>query len=172
MKPVVVLHGLAFLSLALAEPTVYLIRHGEKPASGNGLSAQGMQRAQCLRTVFGANSSYGIGHIMAETPKSSGARARPYDTVEPLAEDLGLAVDTSCDRDDSDCVADVVDSYVGSGNILICWEHDALTDIVTALGDDNAPTYPDDSFNIIWTDPYDYSEITSMSSEDCPGLDD
>lgn len=81
---------------------------------------------------------------MAETPKSDGSRARPYETVEPLAEDLGLTVDTSCGRDDSDCVADVVDNYTGSGNILICWEHGQLTDILTALGDDDAPTYPDD----------------------------
>jgi hypothetical protein len=31
-------------------------------------------------------------------------------------------------------------------NILICWEHDALTDIVEALGvkKKNAPTYPGD----------------------------
>jgi hypothetical protein len=65
-----------------------------------------------------------------------------------------------------------VESYDGPGNILICWEHDALTDIVDALGDKDAPTYPDDSFNIIWTDPYPYSEIVSMTSEGCPGLDD
>nr|POE63714.1 hypothetical protein CFP56_04617 [Quercus suber] len=153
-------------------PTVYLIRHGEKPSDGsNGLSAQGMQRAQCLRNVFGASSQYDIGYIMAETPKSSGARARPYDTVEPLAQDLGLNVDTSCDRDDQDCVADVVESYNGSGNILICWEHDALTDIVKALGDKNAPDYPDNSFNIIWTDPPSYKSITAMTNENCPGLD-
>jgi hypothetical protein len=78
--------------------------------------------------------------------KIDGSRQRPYDTVEPLAEDLGLSVDTSCDRDDQDCVADVVESYNGSGNILICWEHDALHDIVKALGDKNAPDYPDDSY--------------------------
>jgi hypothetical protein len=54
-------------------------------------------------------------------------------------------VDTSCGRDDQDCVADAVDNYSGSKNILICWEHAALTDIVTALGGNNAPTYPDDS---------------------------
>lgn len=57
-------------TLAVADPTVYLIRHGEKPSSGNGLNAQGEERAQCLRTVFGASSGYDIGHIMAETPKS------------------------------------------------------------------------------------------------------
>jgi hypothetical protein len=75
---------------------------------------------------------------------TDGSRQRPYDTVEPLASDLGLIVDTSCDRDDQDCVADVVFDYTGSGNILICWEHDNLHDIVKALGDKNAPDYPDD----------------------------
>jgi hypothetical protein len=66
-------------------------------------------------------------------------------TVQPLANDLGLTVDTSCDRDDPNCVADLVNSYGGSGNVLICWEHDNLTDIAEALGASNAPDYPDDS---------------------------
>ncbi|CAI7597602.1 unnamed protein product [Penicillium bialowiezense] len=155
-----------------ASPTVYLIRHGEKPSDGgNGLNAQGLERAQCLRSVFDKSSVYNIGYIMAQTPKSSGKRARPYDTVEPLAEDLGLTVDTSCDRDDPSCVKDVVDGYSGNGNILICWEHDALTDIVKELGDKDAPSYPDDSYNIIWTDPSPYSKITEETSENCAGLD-
>jgi hypothetical protein len=121
---------------------------------------------------------------------ADGKRQRPLDTVQPLATDLGLTVDTSCDRDDPDCVKDVVDGYSGSGNILICWEHDALTDIVKELGDKDAPDYPDDryvlvaetmswrqftnlmySFNIIWTDPSPYSSITAETSENCPGLD-
>lgn len=72
-----------------------------------------------------------------------GTQQRPYDTVLPLSQELGLQVDTSCQRDDSDCVADVVENYTGFGNILICWEHAELTNIVTALGDQNAPTYPD-----------------------------
>lgn len=53
-----------------AQATVYLIRHGEKPSGGaNGLSAQGQQRAQCLKNVFGPDSQYNIQYIMAETPK-------------------------------------------------------------------------------------------------------
>ncbi|OQE18569.1 hypothetical protein PENSTE_c017G08736 [Penicillium steckii] len=162
----------AAASMATASPTVYLIRHGEKPDDGNGLNAQGLQRAQCLRNVFGSSSQYNIGHIMAQMPKSDGKRQRPLDTVKPLAGDLGLEVDTSCDRDDSKCVKDVVDGYEGSGNILICWEHDALTDIVEELGDDDAPKYDDDSFDIIWTDPSPYDSITEKTSENCPGLDD
>lgn len=63
---------LAAASLAVADPIVYLIRHGEKPANGSdGLSAAGLERAQCLKNVFGPSSGYDIGHIMAETPKSS-----------------------------------------------------------------------------------------------------
>lgn len=61
--------GLA-AAVAYAKPTVYFIRHGEKPDDGDGLSVAGMKRAQCLRNVFGHSSSYDIGHIMAQTPKS------------------------------------------------------------------------------------------------------
>ncbi|KAL4809857.1 hypothetical protein BDV18DRAFT_156237 [Aspergillus unguis] len=160
---------------AIAKPTVYLIRHGEKPDDDDvtGLSEQGEERAQCLRNVFGASSQYNIGYIMAQTPKDNGKRDRPYLTVLPLSQDLGLEVDTSCDRDDPECVKDAVDAYDGDGNVLICWEHDALTDIVEELGvdKDDAPEYPDDSFDIIWTLPSPYDEVTSETSEECPGLD-
>lgn len=55
------------------KPTVYIIRHGEKPPDPNdsGLSAKGVQRAQCLRDVFGSYSPYEIGHIMAPRINSS-----------------------------------------------------------------------------------------------------
>ena len=62
--------------------------------------------------------------------------------MAPLAADLSLTVDTSCDRDDQKCVAKFVKNYKGDGNILICWEHSALHDIAKALGVKNAPDYP------------------------------
>ncbi|KAL6789183.1 hypothetical protein J3E68DRAFT_430414 [Trichoderma sp. SZMC 28012] len=158
-------------ALASAQ-TVYLIRHGEKPDDDDdpNLSAQGVQRAQCLRNVFGASSQYNIQYIIAEKPKD-GARIRALNTVTPLANDLGLTVDTSCGKTKSDCVADLVNDYKGSGNILICWEHNELTNIVESLGVKKGPDYPDDSFNLIWTDPSPYNKITSTTSENCPGLD-
>ncbi|KAI1364340.1 hypothetical protein F5Y08DRAFT_307333 [Xylaria arbuscula] len=166
--------SLAATLVAAAQPTVYLIRHGEKPADDDetGLSAEGEQRAQCLRTVFGASSQYNIGYILAQTPKDNGKRSRPYLTVKPLADDLGLTVDTSCDRDDEKCVQEAVDDYDGEGNVLICWEHDALNNIAEELGADSVDNYPDESFDLIWTQPYDYNKITSITSENCPGLDD
>ena len=52
-----------------------MIRHGEKPpkeADGkdaDGLSTQGLERAQGLRKVFGEGSAYDIRYILAEHPK-------------------------------------------------------------------------------------------------------
>ncbi|OAA34618.1 hypothetical protein NOR_08376 [Metarhizium rileyi] len=157
-----------------AEPMVYFIRHGEKPADDDqpGLSTQGKQRAQCLRQVFGAGSNYRIGLILAQAYKPDGSRKRPFDTVSPLAQDLGLPVDTSCDRNDSRCVKEAVENYGGSGNVLICWEHKALRDIAEELGADNVKDYPKKRFDEIWIDPYPYSKITDIVSENCPGLDD
>jgi hypothetical protein len=56
-------------------PILYLIRHGEKPpkeADGkdaDGLSTQGLERAQYLVQVFGKSSQYNIQYILAEKPK-------------------------------------------------------------------------------------------------------
>ncbi|KAF9311058.1 hypothetical protein BG003_007827 [Podila horticola] len=153
------------------KPTIYLIRHGEKPSGGgNGLNPDGQERAQCLRNVFGASSKYNIGYIMAQKFKPDGSRARPYLTVKPLADDLNLTVDTKCNRDDPSCVKKAVGKYTGSGNILICWEHKVLTDIAEALGDDTPPTFPDDVFGQIWTDPAPYDDVTTITEENCPGL--
>lgn len=112
-----------------------------------------------------------------------GKRIRAYETVRPLSQDLGIEIDLSCDRDDPECVQETVETYDGPGNVLICWEHDALTDIVEELGAAGAE-YPDerygsyqvmkltsdDRFDLIWTDPWPYDEI-AFTSEECPGLD-
>ncbi|KAF2672524.1 putative phosphoglycerate mutase family protein [Microthyrium microscopicum] len=156
--------------VAAGPPTVYLIRHGEKPDSGNGLSAQGVQRSQCLPNVFGYQSSYYIAKIIAQTPQSDGSQQRPYDTVVPLSQNLGIPIDTSCQRDDQKCVAKLVNNYTGSGNILICWEHDALSDIVQALGAKKVPTYPSSDYGIIWTDVSPYTSVDTSGVENCPGL--
>ena len=73
MRTILLCIFLEILTLAsAARPTIYLIRHGEKPKDGgNGLSAEGLKRAQCLRQVFGADSEYNIGFIMTQKPKLS-----------------------------------------------------------------------------------------------------
>lgn len=60
-------------SAQLNHPTVYLVRHGEKPEDPEDhyLNADGYKRAECLRTVFGKDSPYDIGYILAPRVKWS-----------------------------------------------------------------------------------------------------
>ena len=61
---------LALATIAACKPTVYMIRHGEKPEDDSpGLSPEGKLRAECVRNVFGNESDYNIGYIMAQSYK-------------------------------------------------------------------------------------------------------
>lgn len=116
-----------------------MIRHGEKPPKINGedqdgLSAAGLSRAQGLRKVFGTSSPYDIGFIMAQDYKKDGGRARPFETVESLAQDLGLQIDHKVERDDESQAAKVAKEWEGKGNVLLCWEHQHLGGIAEAIG--------------------------------------
>ncbi|CAL5867352.1 uncharacterized protein PFLUO_LOCUS1568 [Penicillium psychrofluorescens] len=96
---------------------------------------------------------------------------RSYDTVLPLALDLGLDIDTSCSRNDVECVAETVLSYEGPGNMLICWRHGRMREIEMLLGVLELLEYPSNRFDLIWTTPYPYNNITDVRDEECPGLD-
>ncbi|RAK88134.1 60S ribosome biogenesis protein Rrp14 [Aspergillus costaricaensis CBS 115574] len=154
-------------------PTVYLIRHGEKPPDpgDSGLNADGFKRAECLREVFGVGSPYEIGHVMAPKINKRGQHRRSYETVLPVAQDLGLSVDTSCKRNHVKCVAKRIREFKGTGNILISWRHGKMRQIVQELGYADPPEYPDDRFDLIWTIPFPYDNITEIQSEECPELD-
>ncbi|KAN0092120.1 hypothetical protein V8E51_017967, partial [Hyaloscypha variabilis] len=157
-------------------PIIYLIRHGEKPPKidgkdQDGLSAQGEERAQGLQVTFGPDSPYNIQYIIAEHPKKSGSRDRPYDTVLPLSEELGIKINKSIDRDDAQGAADAAKAYEGPGNVLICWEHGVLSKIVAALGVTEPVVYPGERFDIIWSVKYPYQTLQWDGSENVQGVD-
>ena len=155
-------------------PIIYLIRHGEKPAKlpngqdANGLSPLGLKRAQYLVSVFGKSSAYNIQYILAEKPLDDGSRARPSETVTPLAESLGLEIDISIPRDDAQGAANAAKSYRGPGNVLVCWEHGQLAKIAEAMGVEGNFVYPGDRFDLIWKVEKPYTRIESTTSEDTP----
>ncbi|KLO83300.1 phosphoglycerate mutase family protein [Fusarium fujikuroi] len=153
------------------KPTIYMIRHGEKPAEvdgqePDGLSAQGKKRADDLPNVFGENSSYNIGYIMAEHPHHDGSRDRPYKTVEPLADALGLKVHKKIERDDYAGAASKALSFDGIAKAIGIQGYAAQT------GWTGEVKYPGDRFDLIWVVPPPYTEITVVGSELVPGLDD
>ena len=149
---------------------VYFIRHGEKPVQGNGLNAQGQQRSKYLTEHFGPSSNYGVKYLIAQRPKKDGRQRRAYDTLRPLADDLGLTVDTDCGRDEIDALVAKIQSYAGTGNVLVCWEHKRLSDIAAALGVPHPPRYPTERFDVIWTCEAPFHAIVE-SKQMCPGLD-
>jgi len=152
---------------------IFLIRHGEKPSNDSitGLSDRGVQRSKCLPDVFGDDSDFDIGFIMAQTPKADGSQDRPFLTIQPTGEALGLDVDVNCQRDDAKCVKKAVKKFMKKSDqdILICWEHGKLTDIAAELGVKNF-TYPGSHFDLIFD--VRKGKIISTTSEGCPGLDD
>lgn len=124
-------------------------------------------------------------YILAQNYFPSGRRIRPYDTVKPLADDLGLKVDHHCERDDARCVRRAIRkaSKKGARRILVCWEHKELSRIAKKLGVHGLGTcrgrhaqlahccteYPDDRYDVIF-DLY-RGKVDDVSSEQCPGLD-
>lgn len=81
---------------------------------------------------------------LADTFLADGEHRRSFDTVHPLAEDLGLFVDTSCKRNHVKCVRKHVERYDGEGNILISWRHGRMAEIAEQLGIEDPPEYPYD----------------------------
>ncbi|KAK5257769.1 hypothetical protein LTR40_009229 [Exophiala xenobiotica] len=94
--------------------------------------------------------------------------------MRPLAKSLkpdGVDFNHTVHRDDASGVAQAVQSYTGLGDVLVCWEHHRLGDIAKAIGVTDAPEYPEDRFDVIWTIGAPYDKISAITSEHCPGLD-
>lgn len=149
---------------------VYLIRHGEKfkDSDQTGLSARGIRRAHCLRTVFGKNGDK-IDFILAQDFKPNGKRKRPFETVSPLAKMLDIPLDHTCDRDDEKCAAKKIQKHARrSENVLVVWEHKRLSDIAKRLGI-NGLQYPEKRYDVIFK--LRGGKVHAIYSEECNGLD-
>lgn len=149
---------------------VYLIRHGEKFKDSDkaGLSARGIRRARCLRSVFGKRG-HKIDFIMAQDFKPNGKRKRPFETVAPLAKALDIPLDHTCDRDDEKCAAKKIQKHARrSENVLVVWEHKRLSDIAERLGVTGL-SYPEKRYDVIFK--LRDGKVHAIYSEECNGLD-
>jgi broad specificity phosphatase PhoE len=147
-----------------------VIRHGEKPdgsapgvdAQGktddSSLTATGWERAHRLVELFdpaqgparpGLVRPTAI-YAAGVTDEAEGQRTR--ETVTPLADALGIPVDTYYGRsDEKKLVKEVVDR---PGPSLISWQHGGIPDIARAFpGVTPTPPkdWPDDRFDVVWT---------------------
>ena len=147
-----------------------LIRHGEKPPKTgpppcgvhedgveheHSLTVRGWQRAGALVPFFATPRDPAIARpdALYSPPRrhDDGDHGRPYQTLIPLAERLGLAVNTSFALDaETELAADV---RTREGVVLIAWEHRRIPLIANALlgAETTAPqAWPDDRFDLVW----------------------
>lgn len=131
-------------SPALKNAVILVIRHAEKPESGFALSAAGNTRAKLYVKYF-QNFTVGsrplkIDHIFA-TADSSGSH-RPRLTVEPLGHALDLPIDNRFKDNQFQALAHEIRSRSHGRNILICWHHGEIPNLVRALGAEPEKLFP------------------------------
>lgn len=154
-------------------PTILLIRHAEKPLGeapphgvdidGNpdpeSLTPRGWQRAGALVAYFapaaGASpretSLPTPTHLFASLVAAGSSSRRPRETLQPLAEHLGLEVDTRFAKSQLPELARA--AMATDGVALIAWEHHLIPSLAVAIlgGSERLPvSWPDDRYDVTW----------------------
>ena len=154
---------------------IYIIRHAEKPLkpplagvdfagsqNEHSLLPKGWQRSGALAALF--HPDFGPMRDGLRTPTvlvapswghpGKTAAHRSYQTIQGLSERLGVPIATPYPQGQEAELADsLVSSY--SGVVLICWEHDHIPVIASALPAVNQADiphkWPGDRNDVIWT---------------------
>jgi hypothetical protein len=161
---------LSLTASAWATPAqILIIRHGEKPATGDNLSPEGEKRAQALVHYFRTNrevTRYGTPvAIFAMKPSGQDPSNRPVQTITPTAISLGLKIHDKFGRDDIKDVADKIlsDPKYDGKMVLICWEHDVIPQLASQLGVSPTPdAWPDDVFDWVYEIDYSGKNVSSF----------
>lgn len=155
----------------LADTTVLIIRHAEKPLVGDRLTAEGEARAKHYATYFHPfvdpqGQKLVIDTIFAATDSKNSVRPRL--TVEPLSQALGKAVDTRFIEKNNQAFVSELQSSPHGHVILVSWRHGGIPGLLTALGAD-APKllggehWPDEVFN--WVVELHYGKDGKLDSQ-------
>ncbi len=142
---------------------VLVIRHGEKPKdrTAKHLSEAGRERADRLVEYVKNNPEVKtIGSpavLVAALPTKDGGGQRTSETLEPLAKDLKLGIETPFQSEHSEKLAQLLLSgkeYDGK-IVLVCWTHERIPELIDALGVHPAPAkMADDSYDPVYVISY------------------
>jgi len=160
---------------------VMLIRHAEKPASGNDLSAMGWRRAECIRNLFNNDTTITPNKIYAQKASKKNDETIPdsrrqIETVAPLARSLNQVIDnrfTSFEVDE--LCTDIGGLSADQFPVLISWNHDDIKNFLINFGMKYqiAPTYPSKRYDLIFMISDENGEAKFESrSQMCEGLGD
>lgn len=122
----------------------------------NSLTVRGWQRAGALVRLFAPINNVFVNPLLAKPTylyamgAETGHSVRPIETITPLADDLSISLNTDFAKDDEKKLWG--DAKGRSGVILICWEHQNISDIVSYIPSDAPPglTWPGHRFDLVW----------------------
>ena len=120
----------------LKDATVLIIRHAEKPDAGDGLAPAGETRAKAYVEYF-KNFKVGSEPVKLDAifaAADSRNSRRPRITVEPLAQAMGLTVNSSYKDKAYQELAGELRAHGEGKHLLICWHHGEIPDLLAALG--------------------------------------
>ena len=135
----------------LANVTLLVIRHAEKPAAegDRGLSPAGEARAKGYATYFQHFEVDGapvhIDTLIASA--DSDESARPRLTLEPLSAATGIRIQTPFANKDVKDAAHWIEAGQTHGVALIAWHHGKLAKLLEKLGADPATLLPDGTWS-------------------------
>jgi hypothetical protein len=147
----------------LADATILIVRHAEKPDTGPGLTPAGQARAQACVAFFENFNLDGTrvrpDYLIAAADSSSSVRPRL--TIEPLSQALHLKIHQHYkDRQFAE-LASELESYPHGKIILISWHHGEIPALINALGVNPtsvlpAPKWPPSVFGWVVVVQYDH----------------
>lgn len=129
----------------LQSSVILIIRHAEKPDVGDGLAPAGEARANAYVDYFKHftvnSTALHCDYLFAA--KDSHESRRPKLTIKPLSKALGLAINTDFKDDEYARLADELRSgRYSNKNILVCWHHGKIPQLLAALGADPQKLLP------------------------------
>jgi hypothetical protein len=138
----------------LANNTVLIIRHAEKPEVGNALTTQGEARARLYAKYFQPFQDQ-VTPIQVDSlyaGADSKSSMRPRLTLEPLSASSNLPINASISTKEPEALVAELRSHPHGHHPLIAWRHGELPALLTAFGaspDKLLPggRWPDDVFD-------------------------
>jgi len=133
---------------AITNSVILIVRHAEKPVDGDGLTPAGQARAQAYVHYFETYTLDGhplhFNYLFAAADSASSMRPRL--TLEPLSNALGLPLNTNFKNKHYEDLVAYLQTVASGKNILICWHHEEIANLLTALGADPNQLIPNDTW--------------------------
>jgi hypothetical protein len=120
----------------LANNTILIIRHSEKPDTGAGLNVAGEARARLYTKYFQPFKEEGLSIQVDSLYAGADSRSsmRPRLTLEPLSKSSGMPLHSTIGTKDSELLVQALRTEAHGQHPLIAWRHGDIPTLLRAFG--------------------------------------